>query len=766
MPSQTVAAEINTFVKGIITEASPLTFPENASINEVNMVLNKDGSRRRRLGLDLEEGFQVVSTGITSLDDIGITSFDWKSPGGFSDKEFLVVQIGNQLKIFDSSLLPISANLIATFPIGTDTSIKMSMTSVDGVLVVASGQVDIYTFDYNGSTITQSTGRLKIRDLFGVEDIIGGVNLREGSGLAIRPAATTNAHTYNLRNQTWAIPRYPGNVEALWDPIAVYLTDYGKVQSNSDSLIPYYYAFANDADDRETNRFNVRDMDKNPLGTNLAPIGYFIIDALARGSSRVEQVNILMDTYPSLTLGVSTLPQDTTPGGATVVGGFAGRVWYGGFSSQVIDGDSNSPRMTSYILFSKLVDNISDIVKCYQDGDPTSTLSPDLVDTDGGFIRLDGAYNIQHMVNVGDALMVVAENGVWKVTGGSGYGFNSTNYLTSKITEHGSLSSNSVVTVDNTFMYWSDDGIYHVSQNQFGDWEASNLTTSTIQQYYDRIQFSEKVNCQGLYDAYQRQVRWLYNNTPSSTGPAKELVLDVGIGAFYPTSIAVTGSSQNYPRPLSIVRVPPYTTGFVFNPVVSIIADSVVTLSGDTVGTESTGRVNSTSEIYYLTFAQFSGDIKISFSFYRNTSFLDWKSFNGIGVDAAAYMLTGWSGFGDYQRNKQVPYITIYSIKTETGFDAELNPINSSSIKVQSQWSWTNSEESGKWGTEFQAYRHKRLWIPQDSSSGFDDGEYVVVTKNKLRGRGKVLSLYLHTEPGKDFYLLGWSIIATVNGMV
>ncbi len=42
------------FIKGLVTEASPLTFPENASIDEQNFVLNRDGSRSRRLGIDYE----------------------------------------------------------------------------------------------------------------------------------------------------------------------------------------------------------------------------------------------------------------------------------------------------------------------------------------------------------------------------------------------------------------------------------------------------------------------------------------------------------------------------------------------------------------------------------------------------------------------------------------------------------------------------------------------------------------------------------------
>jgi hypothetical protein len=42
--------EFNTFVKGIITEAGPLTYPDGASLDEANFVLNRDGSRQRRFG--------------------------------------------------------------------------------------------------------------------------------------------------------------------------------------------------------------------------------------------------------------------------------------------------------------------------------------------------------------------------------------------------------------------------------------------------------------------------------------------------------------------------------------------------------------------------------------------------------------------------------------------------------------------------------------------------------------------------------------------
>lgn len=765
MPTQTAAVEVNAFVKGIVTEASPLTFPDNASINEVNLVLNKDGSRRRRLGIDYEPNHVIIDSGEAPSSNIGVGSFTWKSPGGFPQNEFIVIQIGRKVRIYDSAVHPITANSKAVFTVGTDPSITMSMTSVDGLLLIAAGDGSIYVLDWDGSSVTMSSGRLLIRDLFGVTDIVDGVDLLSGSGLDTRPSTRTNAHIYNLRNQTYAYPRYYSGDNFLSDPIKAVFNQFGTYQSNSDNLITYLYADPNNSNDRNVKRYFGDDAYRNPLGTGRAPVGYFVIDALNRGASRIQEAEKLYNKFPQLDYPITSLPSDRTPGGATVLSTFAGRVFYSGFSSKVIDGDDASPRMTSYVLFSKLVQNPADVYKCYQDGDPTSSEIPELVDTDGGFLRLDGAYNIQRMVNVGDSLMVIAENGVWKISGGSGYGFNATNYMTSKVTEHGAISPRSVVIIDNTFMFWSDDGIYHVSQNQYGDWTGQNLTNTTIQSLYDEIPYNAKVRCQGLYDSYTRQVRWLYNNYLNAPGSAKELILDVNLSAFYPTSFGTI--SSGFPRPISMVRVPPFTVEPQSIQVIDGDGNSVVSNSGNSVTIVSDVVESSLSEIYYITASGISGGtMRFTLAYYQDGGWRDWVSANGTGVDAPAFLLTGWSGMGDFQRYKQVPYITVYSIKTETGFDEEFTPKGASSIIVQSQWSWTNLESSGKWGTPFQAYRHKRFWAPTTSTSGFDDGDHVVTTKSKLRGRGRVLSLKFSTEPGKDFYLLGWSMIVNVNGGV
>ncbi|WP_236527709.1 hypothetical protein, partial [Escherichia coli] len=103
MARQTAAIEVNTFVRGIITEASPLTFPENASIDEQNMVLNKDGSRERRLGMDYEEGYATFSANVSAAENPVFNSFVWKQPGGFTESEFSVVQSGRRLTFIDNT---------------------------------------------------------------------------------------------------------------------------------------------------------------------------------------------------------------------------------------------------------------------------------------------------------------------------------------------------------------------------------------------------------------------------------------------------------------------------------------------------------------------------------------------------------------------------------------------------------------------------------------------------------------------------------------
>ena len=71
--------EFNTFVKGLITEAGPLTYPEGASLDESNFVLNRDGSRQRRFGIQFEDGGTPRAATSIETDDV-LASFQWSNP--------------------------------------------------------------------------------------------------------------------------------------------------------------------------------------------------------------------------------------------------------------------------------------------------------------------------------------------------------------------------------------------------------------------------------------------------------------------------------------------------------------------------------------------------------------------------------------------------------------------------------------------------------------------------------------------------------------
>lgn len=772
MARQASSLEVNSFIKGLITEASPLTFPENASLDEDNFVLLRDGSRRRRLGMDFEEDYQSVNTGVTSPSsgDLAFSTYNWENAGGFPGRELLVVQAGANIRVFDLDTTPLSSGQIYSNVIsGADATEPFSFDSVDGVLVVACGLGEIFSYSFNGTSISRTSFRLLIRDFFGVEDIVGGSNLREGDDVSRRVFEIPFQHRYNLRNQSWGIPRNIGDRGEDWspstlvDPIAAFVNASSYHPSNADSVLQALYPDPSDEGNRTGDQFFPEDLRDNPVGTTLSANGHFIIDALGRGAARLFSIQRMHNQYPELDYYFSSLPSDFTPGGPSCVSQFAGRMWYAGFSGEVVDGDSLSPKMSSYVLYSKLVQSPNDLKKCYQEGDPTSKDAPDLVDTDGGFLRVDGAYRIQKLVNVGKSLMVLAQNGVWMVKGGSDYGFTANNILINKTTDKGVDSPGSVVVVDNTVVFWADDGIYHVKQNEFGDWTSENLTQTTIQTFYEEIDPIDKLYAQGAYDSYDNKIRWVYQNRPTDQAPSRELILDVSLGAFYTATIQTVASSL--PKVAAPLLVPPFREVSFDDPVT--VQGEQVTVNGEDVIVPSRSRGQAVKETAYLTVLSLN-PLRYTFSSYRDQGFRDFRSLNGTGIDAEAYLITGWNGGGDYLRNKQVPYAEFHFIRTEDGFTQDetgnLFPVNESSCIVQAQWNWADSANSNRWGREFQAYRYRRLYSPAGAGDPFDNGDLIISTRNKIRGKGKVVSFYIHTSPDKDCQLLGWSMLMGVTG--
>ena len=262
MPNATL--ERNSFVKGLITEASPLTFPENASIDEVNFVLNRDGSRQRRLGMDYETGYalnSVVPTG-AGIGSVVINTFLWKNADNNPDNTVGVVQIGRTLSFLDLTLVAPSAGTIPTITLtaGYDTA-SLQFVAIKGVLVCAGKAGDaFYITKDNATTYTKTDIDLRVRDIWGVQ---------EDPALAVdeRPATLSDSHEYNLLNQGWDSGNYGPSS-------GVYVSNVDIMQYGKNATDDFSRSFLN----------------KQFFGTTPAPKGKFVIDAFTRGASRETEV--------------------------------------------------------------------------------------------------------------------------------------------------------------------------------------------------------------------------------------------------------------------------------------------------------------------------------------------------------------------------------------------------------------------------------------------------------------------------------------------
>lgn len=210
MVRQLGQASYVTFVKGLNTEAGPLTFPENCTIEDINCVLTLKGSHKRRYGIKQElEGKPLnIGSNILSYNDFkefAFNTYTWKAPGNVGAKSFLVMQVNDKLFFYD-----ISQNLPLPLT-GFSTSLDLSSVIVDrdlfkktgcsfasgkGFLFIAGKGLEPCYVEYKPDTSSLEIKKLllRIRDTTGVDD---------GLDNNTQPTTLSDEHLYNLINQGW-----------------------------------------------------------------------------------------------------------------------------------------------------------------------------------------------------------------------------------------------------------------------------------------------------------------------------------------------------------------------------------------------------------------------------------------------------------------------------------------------------------------------------------------------------------------------------------
>lgn len=744
MPRQQVKKTYFTFVGGLNTEAGYLTFPPNQWKEGVNVIPQIDGSLHLRTAVNYENGFQLSAQldSAAAKQQLAYGCHEWNNVQGSGGSNYIVVQRGRLLHFYKNVGASTSmTELAATFIIDLNTyksanyplligSQPIQCASANGKLLVVSPGTDPFIVEEvaGGTSFTVTRLTLRFRDFEGDAS-----DTSLGNLVDFNPPTLSAAHKYNLLNQGWRGAH-----------IDSYFASQSKYPSNAQQ-----WFIGKDASDN----FDPALLAKQEFGKSRAPQGHFLLEMFYRDRTGVS--------------GVAGLTIEDEFFRPATVEFFAGRAWYSGVG--------NSQKIGSWVMFSQTGMSKDKFANCYSDADPTSEGQSDLVDTDGGVIPIHGAGAIRRLMALDRAILVFADNGVWSIAGPSDSGFSATSYEVTQITTVGCAGPAAVLRVENSAVFWSQEGIWAIAPGQTGLLEAKNMSDQSIATFYNAISALSKEVVVGRFHAQDKKAYWLYQQTPNGDTVTdrflkdRMLVLDTRLGAFY--SHTITPLASNTPYVLdSIVTKGRSNVATAFDVIITNLDNATNTLGQQVVETFDVATGSETL-LKFLTIVPTGSNFTVTWSEFedgndQNAKFQDWYAKDSVGIGYTGHILTGYD-LGNQQggdRKLQTPYITVLMKRTETGLTASGVPINEASVKMTTRWHFSDNSITGKWSTTQELYRHRRVYIPPSlPAATFDDGYPVVIVKHKMRGRGNAFQIKFESTVGKDFKLIGWSIPVLSN---
>lgn len=792
MTKRVLNKEYRNFSGGLVTEASPLTFPENTAVDIDNIVLEYDGTVKRRKGLS-QVGSNLQNTLASSPTHQG--GFVWKDAGGELGNDYYCVKLLDTLHIYscdgttsidaspsisilldnfqcDLHLGSTYSNVWGTI-LSTDFDLQFSAKG-KFLFVTANHMIPFVVENYSTTSFRLMPWDIYVRDLDGADD---------GLSLTQQPASGFPAHRYNLRNQGWAKSQF-----------VTYNTNHSVDPSNAEVPHVGWRPASNTANESwQSAQVNAYNFESTPApkgnmwkglqnsqvvtgeieGFRITNIAYasgtgvwtFTIDSNHTISGgRLMFYNMLVsyvdtggdtqywwfneEQYTGSTATTVTV-QDTITNyssGFTVVSYgfiasqeeytpthedvftpstsaiFSGRVWVSGILGMARDAQTVA-YVKSYkdglICFSQMekIQRQStffpkELRLCGTENSPTARDYNDPLDTDGGTITISDSGFIHKMIPLEKSLLVFAERGVWEIGPGSlGY-FTATSYSLTKVSDIGVTETKSMLSADNLPFYKGVDGDIHalIRNPQTGRFEAQDLTETTI-----RSTIAGKTILKVAHDIENKRVVWLNDDNTA-------LIMDLRLKVWYKWTFKDSGNTK-----VDMVYCP---------------------------------SLNSESRLVFI--AHDASDNVQQFT-------LTDASFEDDGTDAAAYVVTGYELLDTSARDKQAVYITTHFNRTETQFidDGGGGPLldPQSGCQMKAQWDFDSTGDANRHSTAQQVYRLVRPYTapagpyPKD----FDYGLIVVTTRNKVRGKGKALTLRFDSEAGKDMQLIGWSTSFTGN---
>lgn len=412
--------------------------------------------------------------------------------------------------------------------------------------------------------------------------------------------------------------------------------------------------------------------------------------------------------------------RETTTERPQAVAYYAGRAFYGAL---------NSDEFATSIFFSQIIEKDAQYGYCYQLNDPTSEDFFDLLDSDGGVIKIPEMGQLQTLFVYQTALIAMASNGTWIIRGSQGNGFKATDYVVRKISSQGTTAPNSVVDVNGIPYWWGESSIMRLNYNpQFDSFSVESITDTTIRSFFLNIPMTQRSLVKGDYDQYQQFAYWLYGDATAVTPSYNHvLVYNARTQALFPFSTTVGASS-------------PEIVGIKF--IEDILGQTVPQL-------KLTTTINIDSTHQYLTYSSIS---------HATPHYIDWYNYSNdiVGDDTQeqdylSYFVTNYELDGDTQRFVQPNYVMLF---LDQPYDENGDRIEQSAF-LRGVFDFAISGDTGKWSS-----------TAQSSQQIFNDNlpnRSINLRRLKIRGKGRALQFRVSSETGKPFSIVGWSVWKTAN---
>lgn len=703
MAQQTTVVVENSFINGVVTEATGLNFPEKACTESYDCIFDIDGSVYRRTGFDLETNF---TTKTIDRRNKAIKTYLWQNVAGDGSATVAVVQIGNKLYFYEANGTGIfSTGSQATTVTLTGVSgapaldtIEAQFSDGNGYLIVTHPYIDpiLVSYDLAAHTATASSITLKIRDFEGAVADPYSISERPTSTLA----GLNTSHYYNLLNQGWNATNL-----AAWD------TAQTTMPSNSDVM----WNFKDTTDSFDASSDAIA---RIITGNTPAPKGHYILTLADQDRN----------TASGLTGVASSGTAFQRPSTCAF---FAGRVFYAGI---------NHTGYNSNIYFTQTIESINQYGNAYQVNDPTSEELFDLLPTDGGVLSIPEAGTVYKLFTVPGGLCIFAANGVWFLTGSTGLGFTATDYALLKVADIPTISDASFVNVQGFPVWWNAEGIYIIQAGESIP-SVKSLTYDTFKTFFDGIPVSSKRFARGFFDKTDGHIRWIYrseatNDINKTYEYDRVLNYNLRTNAFYPWTISDSAvkvhailSSELVTRPIDL------------NIVVDSLGNNVVdSLGNQVISFTASGNVDQQFDKYLVSYPD-AGSYAFSFADRLDDVYGDWASYEGLPVYYNSYLITGFKLTGQAIRKFQSNWVDIYSRIEQ--------PVK---FRFQALWDFANTGSStGRWSVN---------QIVEHTDTNYSNSR----KRLKVRGHGKAMQFRVSSVDDEPFDIIGWSSLQTING--